>query len=64
MEEGRIVQDGAPEALAAQPDSRYRMLLETEQAVHQKLWSSADWRRLWLQAGRLSEEQESEGTEP
>lgn len=59
MEEGRIVEDDAPAALAAQPDSRYRAILDAEEAVRKELWSSAAWRRLWLEEGRLSEERET-----
>jgi ATP-binding cassette subfamily B protein len=56
LEEGRIVEDAPPDVLAARPDSRYRALLEAEQAVRVGLWEGADWRRLWLEDGRLSEE--------
>jgi len=55
MEEGQIVEDDAPGALTEQPDSRYRALSDTEEAVRKRLWESAAWRRLWLEEGRLSE---------
>ena len=55
MEEGRVVEDGMPEALMAQPDSRYRALLEAEEAVRRGMWSGVGWRRLWLEEGRLKE---------
>ncbi len=55
IEEGRIVEDDAPDVLAAQPDSHYLALLEGEKMVQKKLWSSAAWRRLWLEDGRLKE---------
>jgi len=49
---GRLVEDGAPDALAAQPCSRYRALLEAEVTVHELLWSGPLWRRLRLEGGR------------
>ncbi len=55
MESGRIVEDGAPSLLAAQPNSRYRALVDAEQAAQQALWGSTAWRRFWLGNGQLSE---------
>lgn len=54
VHDGRIVEDGAPRHLAAQ-DSRYRQLLQAEEALRQQLWGSAAWRRLRLADGRLVE---------
>jgi ATP-binding cassette subfamily B protein len=56
VEEGQIVEDASPDDLAARPGSRYRALLEAEDAVRVGLWEGAGWRRLWLADGRLSEE--------
>jgi ABC-type multidrug transport system fused ATPase/permease subunit len=55
MDRGRIVEDGAPAELATQTGSRYRALLEAEEAVRTKLWSGAEWRRLRMEDGRLVE---------
>ena len=44
-----------PGALASQPDSRYQTLLAAEEAVRVGLWQSADWRRLLMAGGRLTE---------
>jgi ATP-binding cassette subfamily B protein len=52
---GRIVEDGAPSELAAQMNSRYRDLLDAEEAVRAGLWSGAEWRRLRLDGGQLVE---------
>jgi ATP-binding cassette subfamily B protein len=52
---GKIVQDGAPKDLALQTDSRYRALVEAEEALRQGLWSSPAWRQLRLEHGQLSE---------
>ncbi|WP_437925746.1 ATP-binding cassette domain-containing protein [Sorangium sp. So ce291] len=52
---GRVVEDGAPSELAARPGSRYRALLEAEEAVQRGLWASGGWRRLKVVRGRLAE---------
>jgi ABC-type bacteriocin/lantibiotic exporter with double-glycine peptidase domain len=54
MENGRIVEDGKPRELAADPHSRYRALLDAEEAVRRGLWASAQWRRLQLRDGKLA----------
>ena len=56
IEGGQIVEDGTPTELAAQSSSRYQAMLKSEEAVREGLWSSADWRRLWLKDGRLVED--------
>ena len=61
MEAGRIVEDGSPQELGARPGSRYRLMLESEEAVR-RLWSGADWRRLNLDGGRLSDSGERAGS--
>jgi ATP-binding cassette subfamily B protein len=55
MEGGRIVEDGAPNVLAAQPTARYRALVDSEAAAQKALWGSTEWRRFWLGNGQLSE---------
>ena len=55
IEAGRLAEDGSPAELSARPNSRYRALLEAEQSVREGLWSSAEWRRLWLAGGQLTE---------
>jgi ATP-binding cassette subfamily B protein len=56
IEDGRIVEDGNPGELGAQPDSHFRTLCETEDLVRRELWSSPRWRRLRMSDGVLSEE--------
>jgi len=61
VEGGRIVEDGAPLALANDPASRYTAFLEADARVKRRVWSStgqAAWRRLRLEGGRLSEASE------
>jgi ABC-type bacteriocin/lantibiotic exporter with double-glycine peptidase domain len=55
VEGGRIVEDGAPLELARRSGSRYRSLLEAEEAVREGLWAGVAWRRLRLEKGCLSE---------
>jgi ATP-binding cassette subfamily B protein len=56
IEDGRIVEDGAPMQLAARLDSHYRALLDAEHAVRRGLWANRKWRRLHMDAGSLSED--------
>lgn len=60
IEGGRLVEDGPPADLAKRPGSRYRALLEAEEAVRSGLWSSRDWRRLRLAQGQLAEENDEQ----
>jgi len=56
IEDGRLVEDGSPQALLAQPQSRYRALLTADEQVYNQLWRATSWRRLWLERGQLDEE--------
>jgi ABC-type sulfate/molybdate transport systems ATPase subunit len=53
IEQGRIIEDGAPQALFARADSRYRTLLAADKRVRHRTWQSDIWRRLSLIDGRL-----------
>jgi ATP-binding cassette subfamily B protein len=53
IEGGHIIEQGDPQALADQPASRYRALLDAEFNVHNSLWASAEWRRLVIADGKL-----------
>jgi ABC-type transport system involved in cytochrome bd biosynthesis fused ATPase/permease subunit len=55
VEQGRVIEDGDPAHLAADPDSRYAAMLAAEHAVREGLWSAAGWRRLRIDKGRLVE---------
>jgi ABC-type bacteriocin/lantibiotic exporter with double-glycine peptidase domain len=52
---GRVVEDGNPAELSSRPGSRYRDLLEAEDAVRQELSAGPSWRRIRLADGRLEE---------
>jgi len=54
IEDGQIVEDGAPQTLREQ-DTRYQQLLEAERQVREGLWSGPQWRRLWLADGQVQE---------
>jgi ABC-type multidrug transport system fused ATPase/permease subunit len=56
VNKGRIVEDGPPYDLAERPDSRYRHLLDAEEAVRVGLWASPEWRHLRIEGGRLFEQ--------
>ncbi len=53
VENGEVVQDGHPDDLVAQPNSRYRALLEAESSVQQMFVSDTIWRRLQLNNGMI-----------
>jgi ABC-type multidrug transport system fused ATPase/permease subunit len=61
VEGGQIVEDSAPADLAERPGSRYRAMLDAEEALRGELWSSGTWRRLWLARGLLVEDERKEG---
>lgn len=54
VEDGRIVEDGAPSDLAAAP-SRYARMLEAERGVLGQVWKGGEWRRLDMRDGRVEE---------
>lgn len=54
MQDGRILEDDAPELLAADENSRYHALLQAEAAVRHNLWSSADWKRWHIDGGQVN----------
>jgi ABC-type multidrug transport system fused ATPase/permease subunit len=55
IERGRVIEQGPPHVLCANPASRYNALLAEERAVSQEMWSHPKWRRLKLHAGSLVE---------
>jgi ATP-binding cassette subfamily B protein len=60
IERSRIVEDGNPADLAANANSRYRALLDAEHFVRRGLWSHPKWRRLRVERGTVTEEQQAE----
>lgn len=64
LEDGQVVEDGRPDELVADSGSRYRRLLDAEDAVRGGLWGSRIWRRLQLRAGGLAEQSPTQGASP
>ena len=50
---GRIIEDGAPQALLAQPSSAYRQMLEKETSLLSHLKESPHWQHTHLEAGEV-----------
>ncbi len=55
IEDGCIVEDGRPEELAIDPNSRYRNLLDIEESLRKGLWGAPLWHRVRLDGGRMHE---------
>jgi ATP-binding cassette subfamily B protein len=55
IEGGRLVEDGEPACLAADPASRYAALLRAEAEGAAATWGHPAWRRLRLAGGRLAD---------
>lgn len=56
IDDGKLVEDDAPQALAAQETSRYRALLDAESSLRHELWEAPGWRRLRMDRGALRED--------
>jgi ABC-type bacteriocin/lantibiotic exporter with double-glycine peptidase domain len=54
VENGRVVEQGAPADLASNPGSRFSALLKAEVEVRERLWSGPQWTRWRLHDGRLA----------
>ena len=55
VEDGRVVEDGAPRDLAG-ADTRFASLLQSEDQVREGLWASDQWRRIRLEDGVVNEQ--------
>lgn len=53
LDHGRIAEEGHPHQLAQMPSSRYRRLLQAQEAAYGRLTSGVEWRRLRLDGGRI-----------
>ncbi|MDM8527912.1 cysteine peptidase family C39 domain-containing protein [Anaerolineales bacterium HSG24] len=62
IEEGCLTEDATPAELLKQPTSRYRQLWDAEKSIREELWTSAEWRRLWLADGHIEEHKPRSGT--
>lgn len=59
MDGGLIVEDGDPAALGERLESRYAALIRSDREMHERAWSSEQWRRVWVEHGQLREEDPS-----
>jgi len=55
IEDGKVVEDGNPTALAADDGTKFAAMLAAEYQVREGLWSEGGWRRLRLDDGVLIE---------
>ncbi len=53
LEGGRIVEDGAPDDLAARGGA-YSALLQAEEDVRRQMWQGTEWRHLRMEGGHLN----------
>jgi ABC-type multidrug transport system fused ATPase/permease subunit len=53
IEDGRIVEDGAPTELMAAPDSRLAALYAAQEALRREVWGDPVWRRWRMERGVL-----------
>lgn len=53
LDKGRVVEDGDPMQLSQTASSRFRRLLQAQEAVHARLTTGAEWRRIRLESGRI-----------
>jgi ATP-binding cassette subfamily B protein len=53
LDRGRLVEDGRPENLVADPESRFSRMLRAETEVVHELWNQPGWKRLRLEGRRL-----------
>lgn len=51
---GRVVEDGAPAALAAVSTTVFRRMLDAQRIFDEQLWERPGWRRLQLAGGHLT----------
>ena len=60
IEEGRVIEDGTPAALAALADSRYARLLAAERRALARL-TGARWRRFRVESGEITADPKAAG---
>lgn len=61
IEDGKLAEDGNPQALIGNPESVYARLLQAERETMEEVWNNPRWRKLFLDRGHLQEEGVSGG---
>lgn len=56
IEDGRVVEDASPRALAEDEGSRYFALLDADRRVHDRIWKSEGWRHVSVEGGNVVED--------
>jgi len=56
MSHGKIVEDAAPQNLLLKKDSIYRSIVNHEKEIRQSIVNKAQWRKWWIENGKLVEE--------
>lgn len=51
---GRVVEDGAPSTLLADPQSKYAVLYHRDASLADRLWNNTLFRRVHVEAGRIT----------
>jgi hypothetical protein len=60
IDNGRIVEDGAPAQLQQKPGSRYAELVRGDRELRATEWAGDRWRRIWMADGKIREEGQRE----
>ena len=55
VDNGHVVENGAPSDLLRWPGSRYEQLLAADRVASAQIWSTAAWRRIYLERGQIFE---------
>jgi ATP-binding cassette subfamily B protein len=59
IDNGRVVEDGTPAALAADYTSHFRAMLDAEEAAQALLFGATGWRHLRISEGLVVEEHQA-----
>jgi ABC-type bacteriocin/lantibiotic exporter with double-glycine peptidase domain len=59
VEDGRLVEEGAPGELLASAGSRYRALVEADHASETEVWEAEHWRRFRVEDGHVEQARQS-----
>jgi ABC-type bacteriocin/lantibiotic exporter with double-glycine peptidase domain len=59
---GKVVEDGDPAVLGKKQGSAYASWVRRDRELRAAEWSGDHWRRVWLSAGRVREEDSKEGS--
>jgi ABC-type bacteriocin/lantibiotic exporter with double-glycine peptidase domain len=55
IEDGRLIEDGAPTELLGTPGSRYAELVQADRDVLENVWNAPHWKRVIVERGTVSD---------